>query len=310
MQKSTVSILVASIAASAILMPAHSRAAELNGATAKAWDRYVSNAILDASARLYSNRFLSIDDSPDQVRRAVRGDIIVRPAKSKMRSSVAGGLVHHWTGVVFIAGANLDTVYDVLDDYDSYSVYFAPTVVAAELIDEERSTRKFLVRTVTRMPFAYRAINAEYQTSYLRGDETRWCSITRSTRIEEIDNYGKPGEHARPKRVGKGYIWRVFGIVRAEERGGGVFLEIEVMALTRPVRANASWFVGPMVTRMSKNALTTTLRQARDAVRVHGEAPLQVLRRSYLSDRESPHRAEVVTGRNESRMVFRSSMTW
>src|SRR5260370_22796851 len=44
-----------------------------------------------------------------------------------------GGMIHHWTGVVFVPGAKLEDVLGVLVDYDKASVYYAPDVEQSQI---------------------------------------------------------------------------------------------------------------------------------------------------------------------------------
>jgi hypothetical protein len=69
-----------------------------------------------------------------------------------------------------------------------------------------------------------------------------------------------------PPGTGNGFIWRIRSVARYEERDGGVYLELEAMALTRDIPASLAWMANPIVNHLSINSLTTTLRQTRDAV--------------------------------------------
>src|SRR5437879_1811447 len=69
-----------------------------------------------------------------------------------------------------------------------------------------------------------------------------------------------------PPGTGSGFIWRLHSIARYEERDGGVYLELEAIALTREIPASLRWLVNPVVNHLSTNSLTTTLRQTRDSV--------------------------------------------
>ena len=64
------------------------------------------------------------------------------------------------------------------------------------------------------------------------------------------------------KRV-SGFIWRLHSIARYEERDGGVYLELEAIALTRDLPPSLQWLVGPVVNRLSINSLATTLHPTR-----------------------------------------------
>src|SRR5947208_13692290 len=44
-----------------------------------------------------------------------------------------GGIIHHWTGVMFIAKAKLDEVLRMLEDYNKHSVYYGPDVERSKI---------------------------------------------------------------------------------------------------------------------------------------------------------------------------------
>ena len=90
--------------------------------------------------------------------------------------------------------------------------------------------------------------------------------VANATRIQQIEDYGRPSEHLLPADTGSGFIWRIRSISRYLERDGGVYLEIEAIALTRDVPSSLRWMVSPVVNHLSINSLTTTLNQTREAV--------------------------------------------
>jgi hypothetical protein len=54
-----------------------------------------------------------------------------------------GGMIHHWTGVIFIPRAKVEDVLHVLEDYDKHSAYYAPDVERSKI--ESREGDHFLV---------------------------------------------------------------------------------------------------------------------------------------------------------------------
>jgi len=52
-----------------------------------------------------------------------------------------GGMIHHWTGVVFLPAAKLEDVLGVLEDYDRHSVYYAPDVERSRIESREGGTK-------------------------------------------------------------------------------------------------------------------------------------------------------------------------
>ncbi|MFL6449966.1 MAG: hypothetical protein ACJ746_20130 [Bryobacteraceae bacterium] len=97
-------------------------------------------------------------------------------------------------------------------------------------------------------------------------DRHRSYSIIDATSMREIEHYGHSGQRFLPPDKGSGFLWRMHTISRYEERDGGVYLEVEAIALTRDVPKSIRWMVNPVVHLLSINSLTTTLRQTRQAV--------------------------------------------
>jgi len=97
-------------------------------------------------------------------------------------------------------------------------------------------------------------------------DARRGYNVADATSVQEIEDYGRADQRLLPPDTGKGFIWRLHSIARYEETHDGVYLELEVIALTRDIPASVAWLVNPVVNRLSINSLTTTLRQTRQAV--------------------------------------------
>ena len=97
-------------------------------------------------------------------------------------------------------------------------------------------------------------------------DDRRWYSIAHTTRMREIRRYAQPGAQELPSDQGSTYIWRIYSFARFEGRDGGVYVELEVIVLSRDIPVAVRWVVNPIVRRVSKNAMLTSLRQMEEAV--------------------------------------------
>jgi hypothetical protein len=53
---------------------------------------------------------------------------------------------------------------------------------------------------------------------------------------------------------------------RMEEKNEGVYVQSEVVSLTRNIPAGLGWMIGPFVTSVPKQSLTFTLEATRKAV--------------------------------------------
>ena len=111
------------------------------------------------------------------------------------------------------------------------------------------------------------ALDSEYRVCYHQVDEGRWYSVAYATRVQEVRHYGRYDVLELPPGQGNGYIWRLYSFARFEERDGGVYIELEAIALSRDIPLAARWFVDPIVRRVSKNSIMVTLRQTKEAVR-------------------------------------------
>lgn len=83
--------------------------------------------------------------------------------------------------------------------------------------------------------FVNATTQSRYQTRDVSVDDRHAYNTADATRVQQIEAYGQPGEHLLAPDTGDGYIWRLHTIARYEERDGGVYLEIEAIALTRDI---------------------------------------------------------------------------
>ena len=114
--------------------------------------------------------------------------------------------------------------------------------------------------------FVTAVLESQFATADFPVDAARWYIVGDSTRVQEIENYGRPNEHLLPPDHGRGFIWRLHSITRYEERDGGVYVEMEAIALSRDIPAAVRWFVAPAIARFSQSEIMTSLRQTREAV--------------------------------------------
>jgi hypothetical protein len=212
------------------------------------------------------NPFLWIDQAPDRRRQVRAGEILVTSVGEQNPRAVPSGLIHHWMGVAFLPNANLDDVFGVLRDYGHYKDYYNPTVIESRMIRQAPEADRFSTLLMNQALFLKFAIENECESYYVQAGPARWYSIATTVRVQEIEDYGQAGERKLPTGEGSGYVWRLHSITRFEEADGGVYVEIEALALSRDIPAAARWVVDPIVRRVSKGAMATSLRQTLGAV--------------------------------------------
>jgi hypothetical protein len=243
------------------------RALELQASTLKAWDDYIGSADLRMQARLNGQQhFLWVDEAPGRNTAVRRGKPLVAPGNGDGVVSVPGGLIHDWIGAAFIPGATLTSVRAIFRNYDSYKEYYKPVVADSRRLPCNGADERFSMIWQHRVLFVSAAIEGQYQIHHVEVDPHRGYSIATTMQMREIESYGQPSERYLAPGEGNGFIWRMHSIARYEQRDGGVYLELEAIALTRDIPGSLRWLVSPIVNHLSINSLTTTLQQTRHAV--------------------------------------------
>jgi hypothetical protein len=115
--------------------------------------------------------------------------------------------------------------------------------------------------------FAKRALDSDYHSTFTRLDDQRWYSVSETTRVQEIAEYGGPSPYMLPQDHGTGITWRLYSTTRYQERDGGVYVELEAIALSRDIPGGLRWLVEPIVRRVSRSSLVVSLQETADAVR-------------------------------------------
>ena len=238
-------------------------AAELKPNTVEAFDRYIS----ETENRLAGSKtFLWADESTERMQRIKAGEILVQPVHAKAVNPVTGGLVHDWVGSVFIPGATLERTLAMVQDYDRHKDVYKPEVIGSRVISHTGNDFRIFLRLLKKKVITV-VLNSEHEVKYTPIDKTRWRSVSRTTKISEVENAGKPDEREKPPGTGEGFLWKLDSYWRFEERDGGVWLECEAVSLTRDVPTGLGWIVEPIIRDLPKESLANTLRSTRLALK-------------------------------------------
>ena len=247
-------------------VPAQSSANELKEQTLAEWNDYVHSACLRTEGRAEESPFLRVSEVPEGRDRARAGEIIVWREGDGHRMKVPHGLIHDWVGVVFIPKATIADVFSVARDYDHYSEIYKPAVMEARGRGSDGGDDSYSMLLVQKVLFVTAAVQGEYQTQYTQIDAKHWYSISQSTRLQAVEGFGQADMRVLPPDRGPGFIWRLFSLTKFEESDGGVYVEVEAMALSRDVPAVFRWLVDPVVDHLPRDSVRETLEKTRDAV--------------------------------------------
>jgi hypothetical protein len=243
------------------------KAATLKPETVAAWDDYLQTTNANLQDRMRpGGRFLWTFENAERAAKVHSGEIVVASVTRQNPLKVADGLIHHWVGAMFVPNRKLDDIIEVTRDYDRYKDFYRPSVVESKMIARTSSDDRFRMLIMNKAFFLNSALDADYHTSVVRLDDRRFYSISRTTRVQEVEEYGEPGEYRKREGEGSGYIWQLYSIARLEQSDDGVYVEIEAVALSRQVPAAVRFLVDPIVRRVSRNSLLTSLQKTEEAV--------------------------------------------
>ena len=250
-----------------LLAPAFCSAIDLKPETLQAWNDYVHAAKTRMEHRASGHTpFLWVDEETPRSQRVKAGEVLVEPADGDSPHTVPGGLIHDWIGALFVPKAKLDDVMGVLDDYGHYQDIYKPMVAKSRLIERTPGHERVTLVMVQRAYSVTAAVETENEVEIARPNADRAYSFSASVRVQDIADYGESTEHVLPADHGRGYVWRMCTITRVEQRDDGVYVEMELMGLSRGIPWVFRWLVQPLAERLPRSILQSILNDTRDAV--------------------------------------------
>jgi hypothetical protein len=261
------------------LLAAPASAVELKPRTVEVFDRYVrlTEARMEEELRR-GEPYLWVDglgelrreNSYAQLR---QGQILIQRLETEEGGraiKVPEGLVHHWVGVVFIPGATLRQALAVVQDYDNHARIYQPDIRRSKLLRRDGEDFKISVQFFKKSLRTV-VLNADFDVRYFPVDSARVYSRSYSTRIAEVENPDRPDEHESPVGQGHGYLWRLDSYWRFQQMDGGVYVQVEYIALSRSLPEGLGWLLNPLVRRISRESLYRLLNATRAGVRAFAE---------------------------------------
>jgi hypothetical protein len=249
------------------------RSFSLRAATVRAFQAYVAGTESENNESLDRGPFLWVDGLPERERktafaRLMRGDVeIARVGGTKggERVEAPGGMIHDWRGIVFVPGAKLGDVLQVLEDYDNQSIYYTPDVEKSQMESHNGDHYRVFLR-FRRHKIVTVVLDTEHEVTYYRDSATREHSRSSAVRIAQVEDAGSPDEKEKTPGEDAGFLWGMETWWRMEERDGGVYVQNQVVTLTRDIPTGLGWLIEPFITSIPKETLEFTLEATREAV--------------------------------------------
>lgn len=235
--------------------------------TTEAFNRYIATA----EARIGRQRnsaFLSLESMPlilrtDVVARLRHGETVI-DRRGDTTQEIPGGLIHDWIATVFVPNATVAQIISVVRDYDHTANYYSPDVMESRLVSANGDDLHVFMR-LRKHKIVTVVLDTEYDVHYGRLDSDHQYSVSRSTRISEIEDPGSAHEHALAPGHDHGFMWRLNSYWSFEQANGGVFVQCEAISLTRDIPTGLAWMIAPFVSSIPRESLEFTLSATRAA---------------------------------------------
>jgi hypothetical protein len=255
------------------LLAAPALATQLKPETVSAFDRYVRATEVRMAEDTQQGRFLLVDgltgqQQQDSYTRLRRGEILIEPLQTTEGGNpiqVPHGLIHHWSGTVFIPGAVLSQTLAVLQDYDNHPNIYKPTIQRSKVLESDGDHFKVYVR-LYRKQIVTVVVDMNLDDVYTPLGTSEVMSRSYSTRIAQIVDPDKHTERELPVGSDSGYIWRSYIYWHIVEKDGGVYAQTESIALSRTVPMVFAWLINPLIKSVPRNLISVNLAATRNAV--------------------------------------------
>ena len=268
------------LAATFWLLPPFAAAHEPKPETLSAFNRYREKTQARMDSDLRAGHFLYIDRFPESRRQSIeaqlrRGEFYLEQLHTlddSQKISVPSGIIHHWVGVAFLQNATLAQTKSILVDYDHQRDNYFPDVRQSKLMSQNGNTSEVFLQFYNKT--AVTAVFNVHFSSEIRDYSPAQTQIRScSTRVTEVENYGKPDERELPPADAHGYMWGLCTWWHIEEKSGGTYIQVEAIELSRTVPFALAWFVNPIIRNVPKTFLSHLLSATRKAVTARPTSP-------------------------------------
>ena len=247
-------------------------AAELQAHTIKEWTAYVNATERRIAREIESGgRFLALDFQSASERAEERSALFageVPVTKMKVLDSrgkeivVAGGMVHHWRGSIFIPGIELDDVLSKVANPGARDTR-QEDVLESTVLERGPNWLKIYLK-LRRSKVVTVVYNTEHLVSYRRYSGARASSRSVAVKIAELENPNSEEEREKPQGVDRGFLWRLNSYWRYAQVDGGVLVECESVSLSRTVPTPLKLFIRSSIHGMARQSMKRTLGSLRD----------------------------------------------
>jgi hypothetical protein len=171
---------------------------------------------------------------------------MVELCSGKRPIQVPDGLIHDWIGVICIPGTTVEKTVALLQNYDNHKTIYQPEVIASKLISRQENDFQIYLR-LRKKKIITVILDTDHDVHCFAVNSKQCACYSRTTRISEVEDAGKPTETVRPPDTGHGFLWRLNSYWRFEEGENSTYIECRAISLTRDVPSALAWIIEPMI---------------------------------------------------------------
>jgi hypothetical protein len=238
---------------------------KLEPQTVEAFDSYVKKAEQKLAERWEGKEpFLALAESAADQKKLLRGDLLIRPTTGQTPLEIPGGLIHDWSGAVFIPKATMEKVLVILQDFEQHAQLY-PEVVRSRLIRHHGNDVTGYWRLDRKQQFVPATFDVEQEAHYKQVGPGKWICRAYSASIREVEDAGTPKEKDLAPGEGLGLLWRIDAYWSLEARNDGILAECRTISLSRSIPSGMGWMIRPFIQNVPRESLTSTLKNTRRA---------------------------------------------
>jgi len=237
---------------------------KLSPETIAEFDAYVKDSERVLQKRIDGERpFLWTDEVPERRITLRRGDILIEGLPET--PEITGGLLHVWSGAMFIPEATGPEVLAVLQDYERHQEWY-PEPIESKLLSQDGDVYRGYLK-LRRKKVITVVLSTEHEAQYSQVSDNRWYGRSYSTKIAEVESVDTPEEKELPVGEDHGFLWRLYAYWFIEEAEDGVFVECVSVSMSRQIPFGLGWIVKPFVSSLPRESLEGMLQATRVAVK-------------------------------------------
>jgi hypothetical protein len=239
---------------------------QLKPETVAAFDSYIHESEVAMDQTLHgSGPFLWSDLDSQRAQQVRGGQVAAQFWSGRGPVKVPNGLIHDWIGAAFIPDSRLEDLLALIQDYDRHKSIYKPDVIDSKLLSRHDNDFQIYLRLLKKKIITV-VLDTDHDVHYRPLGRKRWLCRSYTTRIAEVQNPGTREERVLPPDSGYGFLWRLYSYWRFEERDSGVYVECRAISLTRDVPFGLGWAIEPIIQKLPKESLLSTLEATRQAL--------------------------------------------